>query len=222
MTNARRLALLPLVALLAVPWVPAAQAQTTGAVAAGDDFKFTPATVRVAVGGKVTWTNTGSAPHTVTGGTSGNPDAASPVGDGQLTAQGQTYEVTFTAAGTYDYYCTPHASLGMVGQVVVGGGAAATTAPTTSPSPVAPSPSATPSTSGTPVAGPAGDGDPKATETPFIVPGIEGNAVLDDIKRRREEEEKTTSGFIALMGGATAAMVALCAALFASTRRRSG
>ena len=34
-------------------------------------------------------------------------------------APGETWEETFTAAGTYDYYCEPHRGAGMVGKVIV-------------------------------------------------------------------------------------------------------
>jgi plastocyanin len=33
---------------------------------------------------------------------------------------GQTFEVTFTVAGVYDYFCAPHEMAGMVGRLVVG------------------------------------------------------------------------------------------------------
>jgi hypothetical protein len=37
-----------------------------------------------------------------------------------LTEEGATETVTFDVEGTYDYYCIPHKSFGMVGRIVVG------------------------------------------------------------------------------------------------------
>lgn len=77
--------------------------------------KFEPTLLEVKAGSKVTWTLT--AGHTVTGGKDGVPDAASPIGDSGF---GKTsYEVTFDKPGTYPYYCVPHVSLGMTGEIVV-------------------------------------------------------------------------------------------------------
>lgn len=70
---------------------------------------FTPATITVTVGTKVTWTNKDGVPHTVTSSSglfnSGNMNNAA------------TYSYTFTAAGTYPYYCGLHAN--MTGSVIV-------------------------------------------------------------------------------------------------------
>jgi predicted lipoprotein with Yx(FWY)xxD motif/plastocyanin len=73
------------------------------------DYGFGPATLTVAVGTTVTWTKSGSAPHTVT-----SDDGAFP---GATLTAGQPYAFTFTKAGTYAYHCAIHAS--MTGTVVV-------------------------------------------------------------------------------------------------------
>lgn len=70
-------------------------------------FAFDPASVEIAAGGTVTWTNNDSASHTVTG--SGWESAS--------LAQGDTFSHTFATAGTYDYACSVHPS--MKGTVVV-------------------------------------------------------------------------------------------------------
>jgi amicyanin len=91
------------------------------------DFAFTPAVVTVAVGDTVTWTNQDAVAHTATS-TTGAFDSG-------LLDQGESYSLTFTAAGTYPYLCTPHP--GMTGTVVVMAAAAPTAAapvPTSSPS----------------------------------------------------------------------------------------
>jgi uncharacterized membrane protein len=46
------------------------------------------------------------------------PTAASPFDSGVL-SEGE-FEHTFDTPGTYDYYCIPHESMGMVGRIVVG------------------------------------------------------------------------------------------------------
>jgi amicyanin len=99
---------------------PGARAGMTHAVQI-IDFAFAPATLTVTVGDTVTWTNMDQVVHTATS-TSGAFDS------GDL-GQGESYSLTFTAAGTYDYLCTPHPS--MTGQVVVE--PAAAPAPTAAP-----------------------------------------------------------------------------------------
>ncbi len=47
------------------------------------------------------------------------PDAATPFDSGYL-LPGESFEVTLTAPGVYDYYCQPHEHAGMVGRIVVG------------------------------------------------------------------------------------------------------
>ena len=100
----------------AVSPVPAATG-TSGArtpqtyfVQSNDNKVFTPATITVHTGDIVRWTNVGTTPHTVTFADASIP--SDPLLDG-----GQTYEVTFSAAGTYAYHCRFHT--GQVGTVIV-------------------------------------------------------------------------------------------------------
>jgi plastocyanin len=59
--------------------------------------------------------------HTVT--VEARPDGANWSGTGAETHDsGYTHTHTFEVAGTYEYYCQPHRSSGMVGTVVVGEG----------------------------------------------------------------------------------------------------
>jgi plastocyanin len=77
--------------------------------------KFEPATLKVKKGTKVTWTAEGF--HTVTSGTAkGGPDPSGPMNS---EIGFKTYSVTFDKAGTFAYFCQPHASLGMEGEIVV-------------------------------------------------------------------------------------------------------
>ncbi|HEX7734939.1 MAG TPA: cupredoxin family copper-binding protein [Ktedonobacteraceae bacterium] len=73
------------------------------------NFAFTPASLTVKVGTKVTWTNNGSVTHTVTA----NQGAF----DSGALAPGKTFSFTFTKAGTYSYHCTIHRA--MIATIVV-------------------------------------------------------------------------------------------------------
>lgn len=90
----------------------------------GASFAFTPSTVNVHVGDTVKWTWASSG-HNVVSGTSGVADGkfCSPTDTNCATAptsaSGTVYTHTFTTAGTYDYFCKPHATFGMTGKVVV-------------------------------------------------------------------------------------------------------
>jgi plastocyanin len=91
-----------------MPHVPAGTtASPTGSAApvAGnavsiDNFAFVPATLTVAAGGTVTWTNRDEEPHTVA------------ANDGSFHSPGMgsqaTYSHTFATAGTFDYVCSIH------------------------------------------------------------------------------------------------------------------
>lgn len=48
------------------------------------------------------------------------PEQAQPWDSGMMAQPGQSFSVTFTVEGVYDYYCLPHESMGMVGRLVVG------------------------------------------------------------------------------------------------------
>jgi plastocyanin len=80
---------------------------------------FSPASLVVAPGTTVTWTNTGGpgSMHTVTSSTPGYDF------DSGTLSNGQTFSYTFVRPGTYDYFCTPHVSFGMTGQIIVSAGA---------------------------------------------------------------------------------------------------
>lgn len=75
------------------------------------DNKFVPADITISVGDTVTFTNTGQLPHTAT------------LKDGSFDSgnlnSGDSKEFTFKSAGTYDYVCTYHLSLGMKGTITV-------------------------------------------------------------------------------------------------------
>ena len=86
----------------------AAAPPTSAAVDVKDNF-FSPQTVDIQAGGTVTWTFAGAAAHTVT--FTGGPDSGTPQ------ASGTFGPVTFTSAGTKNYFCKVHG--GMTGTIRV-------------------------------------------------------------------------------------------------------
>ena len=67
---------------------------------------YNPVSLPVAVNTKVTWTNNGQQPHTVT--TNSTANGTLPTFDSGTRTQGQQFSYTFTTMGTYKYYCTIH------------------------------------------------------------------------------------------------------------------
>ena len=67
------------------------------------DFAFSPASITINVGDRVTWTNTDAVAHTATA-TSGAFDTGN-------IDQGESATIRFTQPGTYSYVCTPHPSM---------------------------------------------------------------------------------------------------------------
>ena len=122
----RRISSLVAAAALALVLPATAAAQSGNAVAVVDS-SFEPASLTVPAGASVTWTSSGSLPHTVTsssGAFDSNPDCASfsDGGSGACMDNGETYSFTFDTPGTYAYYCKLHgtsAGGGMAGTIVV-------------------------------------------------------------------------------------------------------
>jgi len=78
------------------------------------DIKFKPASLNVAKGTTVTWTNDDSVDHDVTKTGGAGPKFSS--GTGNM-AKGDTYKHTFDTAGKVEYVCTVHPN--MTGSVTV-------------------------------------------------------------------------------------------------------
>jgi plastocyanin len=82
------------------------------------DNEFQPASITVAAGEAITFTNVGSNPHTAT-----SDDG---VFDTGTVEAGGTASITLDSAGTYPYYCVFHGAAGGVGMsgtiTVTGGG----------------------------------------------------------------------------------------------------
>lgn len=93
----------------------------------GSDFYFTPVGLYIKKGDYVKWTiKTGG--HSTTSYSKGNPEAKNtmiPKGakswnSGVMKNKGQSFTHQFNTKGTYDYYCIPHKTLGMVARIVCG------------------------------------------------------------------------------------------------------
>jgi len=87
---------------------PAAQSANTVTI---QNFAFSPASITVKKGTKVTWTNKDSTTHTVT-----ETDSQKGPDSGNL-SPGNSYSFTFDTAGTYHYHCSIHTT--MTGTVTV-------------------------------------------------------------------------------------------------------
>jgi len=106
----------------AVPTTTAAPAGTTSSNSSVAEVKiteqdekygFAPATLTVAKGTSVEWSNTTDAPHTVTS------DSGTTLASSMINPSGGSFDFTFTQPGTYTYHCTVHPY--MKGTIVVTG-----------------------------------------------------------------------------------------------------
>ncbi|MDQ3952302.1 MAG: plastocyanin/azurin family copper-binding protein [Actinomycetota bacterium] len=126
-----RVALLAALALPGACSGDAAPGEATVEMVEGQ--RFQPAELLVAAGTTVTFVNDSAEAHTVTAYDDGIPedadyfsssgsesedDARDDLADG-LVGQESTYEVTFGAPGTYEYFCIPHEDRSMRGTIVV-------------------------------------------------------------------------------------------------------
>jgi plastocyanin len=194
-----------------------AAAQEGNQVTATADNKFEPAKIEIKAGDEVTWTNAGGA-HTVTGGENA-PDPASPIGNNNLFDPNATVKIKFDKAGTYKYFCQPHLTVGMVGEVVVAEAAAGSATGTAAPS----------GTGGASASGTAGPSPAQntAASSPTAAPGPaptrdhEVNAeVMEALDEQRADEEAAMGRFRIILTLLTAASILFLGLLFASTRSR--
>lgn len=89
----------------AAPASSAAPSAAGGAPAVAiKNFAFSPASIDVKVGDKITWTNGDNAPHTVTF------DDATVASSGNVN-EAQTYSASIAKAGAYAYHCKIHPSM---------------------------------------------------------------------------------------------------------------
>jgi plastocyanin len=97
----------------------AAFAQTRHDVAVSSNV-FTPAALTINAGDTVVWTNAGGT-HNVNGSLATFPSNPAGFSNGAASSALWTFSHVFTTAGTYQYQCDPHASLGMTGSITVNG-----------------------------------------------------------------------------------------------------
>ncbi len=103
------------------------------------NYAFSPASLTVAAGTTVVWTNKDTAPHTVT-------VSSGPVKFNSPNLQtGDSYTYTFTTPGTYNYYCAVHPN--MTASVTVTGSTPPPPTTTTAPPPTTTTMSMPPTTS---------------------------------------------------------------------------
>lgn len=95
------------------------EAPSVEMVTEDETFYFDPIGLAVEPGTTVEWT-LDSGEHSSTAYEDRIPEEAEAWDSGVLTEDGATFSHTFDAEGTYDYYCTPHQTQGMVGRIVVG------------------------------------------------------------------------------------------------------
>jgi plastocyanin len=177
-------ALLPLFLLLSV-----SSTTVFAATVVIRNFQFTPSPFTVILGDTVTWVNLDSTAHRVHWVDGQFPDSR----DLQLS---ESYDVKFSAPGTYSYVCGIHPQ--MHGTITVVRGAATTAppppptptptpTPTPSPTPTetptpTPSESASPTPSGTAPVSPSPSPSPRpsasATPGPFAAPATGTNTVV--------------------------------------------
>jgi len=138
-----QLATLSLVALLV--FAPSAWAQGQEVTVRMEDNFFKPANITVEPGTTVTWVQSGNNPHTTTS-YDGLWDSGMIQG-----GSGGTFSFTFEEPGTYDYFCIPHESLGMIGSVTVTGSTATATATGTATATTSPTATALSDTGGPPI-----------------------------------------------------------------------
>lgn len=191
------LALLPSILLAFVAFIaPVGAADANVSIDGFGPPGYSPASVTINVGDKVTWKNDHSSPHTVTA-NDGSFDS------GNINPGG-TFPRTFTATGTFTYRCNFHPAT-MAGSVTVqgGGGTQPPPPPATTP-PVSTKPSASPSPtkaasaspSPSPSASKAASPTPSASATgssPATVSGTSGPTGTV-VAKSSEKEKKDDDG----------------------------
>lgn len=99
--------------------LPGAGTTETVVVAPGGEFVYEPAELQILPGTTVNFVWEGDGHNVVPGST---PEGATWEGKGEagvLFDSGTEYSHTFETLGTYEYVCTPHESVGMVGSIEV-------------------------------------------------------------------------------------------------------
>ena len=96
--------------------VSSVQAATTEVKLGSDSgmLAFAPSSITIQEGDTIKFVNNNLAPHNAV--FEGHDELSHP---DLAFAPGESWEQTFSTAGTYDFYCEPHRGAGMVGTVTV-------------------------------------------------------------------------------------------------------
>jgi plastocyanin len=112
----RRTSLIAALAALLAGAAPAAAKTVTVTVGPGGSLSYSPANAAITVGDTVHWV-WGSSPHSTTSGpATGTPDG---LWDSAIHSTPFSFDRTFTATGTFHYFCRVHVSFGMTGTITV-------------------------------------------------------------------------------------------------------
>lgn len=196
--------ILVVVMLLFLLPVPQAAAATQQVHMSG--YTYGPATLTIKVGDTVTWTNHDQAPH----------DAVTTAGPAQLRspmlATGQTWSFTFTAPGTYSYYCSIHPD--MRGQIIVQPAPAAQAPPPQAPQQQQQQQRPRKQTATSSAAAPPPP--PPAAETPVAEPPAEAEAVQQAVVTAAPPAQRPGLDPLLLVAGLVAGVATLCLLLIGS------
>lgn len=77
------------------------------------DNSFSPSQLTVAPGSRIRWVSASTMAHTIT------PSGHDAWARAEITGQGQTFEAVLNNPGEFEYFCEPHAALGMAGTIWV-------------------------------------------------------------------------------------------------------
>jgi plastocyanin len=105
---------IPILALALLIWLPGCSDDEETPTDSGNgdmieismqNIAFSPANITIDSGQTVVWINRDNVPHTAT---SGTPQNQTGVFDSGTMNNGDQYEFTFMAVGTFDYFCEFH------------------------------------------------------------------------------------------------------------------
>ncbi|MFN3927772.1 MAG: plastocyanin [Pseudanabaenaceae cyanobacterium] len=110
------LILLVCVLVTMLGWAEVARAEVYTVKMGGDQgqLAFVPKVLKIKVGDTVQWVNNKAFPHNVV--FEGHDELSHKK---LMQKPQQKVETTFTTAGEFPYYCTPHRGAGMVGKIIV-------------------------------------------------------------------------------------------------------
>jgi plastocyanin len=82
------------------------------------DMKYSPDFITVVVGQRITWSNDSKVAHTVTSGKYNKAPQGKEFNSFWI-MPGKSWSWIPTKPGIYEYFCMPHAIMGMTGTIVV-------------------------------------------------------------------------------------------------------